>query len=82
MSISHIFVNKKHNVYPNNYFIKDFFNVETSFYGKHKHNQISITRNILLNVKKLEPLFLFYVYKVDKNIYKNTRGKSGKYTFI
>lgn len=28
------------------------------------------------------PIFSFYVYKVDKRIYKNTRGRSGKYTFI
>ena len=28
------------------------------------------------------PMFSFYIYKVDKKIFKNTRGKSGKYTFI
>ena len=28
------------------------------------------------------PLFAFYIYKVDKKIFKNTRGKSGKFTFI
>lgn len=27
-------------------------------------------------------LFSFYIYKVDKNIYKNSRGKSGKFTFV
>jgi hypothetical protein len=27
-------------------------------------------------------MFSFYIYKVDKQIFKNTRGKSGKYTFI
>lgn len=30
----------------------------------------------------LKPLFHFYIYKVDKQIYKNSRGKSGKYTFL
>ena len=34
------------------------------------------------NVSSLKPLFHFYVYKVDKQIYKNSRGKSGKYTFL
>jgi hypothetical protein len=34
------------------------------------------------SLKKLKPIFAFYIYKVDKNIYKNTRGKSGKFTFI
>lgn len=28
------------------------------------------------------PMFSFYIYKVDKKIFKNTRGKSGKFTFI
>jgi hypothetical protein len=28
------------------------------------------------------PIFAFYIYKVDKKIFKNTRGKSGKFTFI
>lgn len=34
------------------------------------------------NFKMLEPMFLFYIYKVDKNIYKNSRGRSGKFTFL
>ena len=34
------------------------------------------------SIKKLNFLFSFYIYKVDKNIFKNSRGKSGKYTFI
>jgi hypothetical protein len=34
------------------------------------------------NLKVLEPMFLFYIYKVDKNIYKNSRGRSGKFTFL
>ena len=33
-------------------------------------------------LKPLEPLFLFYIYKVDKSIFKNSRGRSGKFTFI
>jgi len=34
------------------------------------------------NIQSFKPLFHFYVYKVDKQIYKNSRGKSGKYTFL
>jgi len=34
------------------------------------------------NLTELLPLFSFYIYKVDKKIFKNTRGKSGKFTFI
>jgi hypothetical protein len=35
-----------------------------------------------LRLLSLKPLFYFYIYKVDKQIYKNSRGKSGKYTFL
>ena len=35
-----------------------------------------------LNLKLLEPMFLFYIYKVSKNIFKNSRGRSGKFTFL
>jgi hypothetical protein len=34
------------------------------------------------NVYQILPMFSFYIYKVDKKIFKNTRGKSGKHTFI
>lgn len=34
------------------------------------------------NLFDLLPMFSFYIYKVDKQIFKNTRGRSGKYTFI
>lgn len=37
---------------------------------------------LIKNITQLFPLFNFYIYKVDKRIYKNTRGRSGKYTFI
>lgn len=43
-----------------------------------------ITRRSLFysNFKLLDIAFSFFVYKVDKHIFKNSRGKSGKYTFI
>lgn len=34
------------------------------------------------NLMKLDLLFSFFVYKVDKHIFKNSRGKSGKFTFV
>ena len=34
------------------------------------------------SASSLKPLFHFYIYRVNKKIYKNSRGKSGKYTFI
>lgn len=34
------------------------------------------------NIYQILPMFSFYIYRVDKKIFKNTRGKSGKHTFI
>ena len=34
------------------------------------------------NIYQMLPMFSFYIYRVDKKIFKNTRGKSGKHTFI
>ena len=33
-------------------------------------------------VRLVQPLYTVYTYKVSKNIYKNTRGKSGKFMFL
>jgi len=43
-------------------------------------SDIRYKTSLLINT--LRPIFLFYIYKVDKNIYKNSRGKSGKFTFL
>ena len=46
-------------------------------------NSTQNTKILLLeNMVKLAPIFSFYIYKVKKKIFKNTRGKSGKYTFL
>jgi hypothetical protein len=48
------------------------------------HLRESPTLNSLLStsLERLNLLFAFYIYKVDKQIYKNSRGKSGKYLFL
>lgn len=33
-------------------------------------------------LSKISPIFSYFIYSVDKNIRKYSRGKSGKYTFI
>ena len=47
-----------------------------------KTNEFTINNILTQNFKKFNYLFSFYIYKVDKQIYKNSRGKSGKYTFV
>lgn len=82
VSLSHVYVTSRHRSYPNNFLVKDLFCTDVSLFGKHVNSKYDVSKNLMLNIKKLEPIFLFYIYKVDKNIYKNTRGKSGKFTFI
>jgi hypothetical protein len=47
-----------------------------------KTNELNVDQLLLSVFRKFNFLFSFYIYKVDKQIYKNSRGKSGKYTFI
>jgi len=59
---------------------------------KYGNNQLMLYKDIITtfnyknllfrHLKDMFPIFSFYIYKVDKQIFKNTRGRSGKYTFI
>lgn len=44
-------------------------------------NTTSIKSLISRFYKNHQPIFNLYIYKISKNIYKNTRGKSGKFIF-
>lgn len=50
--------------------------------GKYIEDEWNLNTLIFKNIYQMLPLFSFYIYKVDKKIFKNTRGKSGKFTFI
>ena len=50
--------------------------------GKEHNNSMDMRNVVLTNINSVNPIFSFYMYKVDKAIYKNSRGRSGKYTFI
>ena len=50
--------------------------------SKNISSQPNMFNLLYKNLLNLLPLFSFYIYKVDKKIFKNTRGKSGKFTFI
>ena len=62
------------------------FEISDNFFIKRgdllKTNEFTINNILTQNFKKFNYLFSFYIYKVDKQIYKNSRGKSGKYTFV
>lgn len=53
--------------------LNDGKEVNLSFFYKNLLNQIFF---------KINPIFSFFIYNVDKNIRKFSRGKSGKYTFL
>lgn len=63
---------------------KELMNFERTLtpIGKHVDTQWLLTQTLIKNIENIEPLFAFYIYRVDKKIFKNTRGKSGKFTFI
>lgn len=63
-------------------------NLELSEFNYIKYSNLFKSSDFMVNsilnqnFKKFNYLFSFYIYKVDKQIYKNSRGKSGKYTFV
>lgn len=61
---------------------KLIFNHELSTKGKHI-NYSFFFKNFFKNFfLKINPIFAYFIYKVDKNVRKYSRGKSGKYTFF
>lgn len=76
------------------YAAQDFFSLKVAFKLKlpnetyldsdllYKSEDLNPKSLYNLSLKKLNFLFAFYIYKVDKNIYKNSRGRSGKFTFV
>ena len=58
------------------------FSTGVSYLNKLTNHDVSFTDMCNSSFKNLNLLFSFYIYKVDKHIYKNSRGKSGKFTFI
>ena len=68
--------------FPSTINFNNKYNFNYNILGK-EHNNFMDMRNIVLtNINNINPIFSFYMYKVDKAIYKNSRGRSGKYTFI
>jgi hypothetical protein len=85
-----LFVTLNYMSYQSNYYsIYNRSGVEFDNYGyqiipegSHINFKWLLNPIIVDNIDKMLPMFSFYIYKVDKKIFKNTRGKSGKFTFI
>ncbi len=61
------------NLSYNNIFFNKNKTLNTSFFLKNY---------LYFLLTKVSPIFSYFIYSVDKNIKKYSRGKSGKYTFI
>lgn len=64
--------------------LKSIMRTDTKVFGvkQLQSKAFTIVEAFVKLITKTLPMFSFYIYKVDKRIYKNTRRKSGKYTFI
>lgn len=60
----------------------EFFNTEIAklnvFNRTNRQNKLSIIKNLTF----IAPIFAYFIYSVDKNVKKFSRGKSGKYRFV
>ena len=80
--MSHSYFTNKYTQFPDNINFINVYNYNYNYIGKEHANFMDMRNVVLTNINKIDPIFSFYVYKVDKAIYKNSRGRSGKYTFI
>jgi ribosomal protein S7 len=75
-----------YNIFSNIFlFDKNFILSHNNSYYNNKKlpNAAFFLKNYLyLLMSKVSPVFSYFIYSVDKNIRKFSRGKSGKYTFI
>ncbi len=76
--------NLNNNIYNLTSFSKKKLNMNNKIINNfiYYNNEHSYKNLLKESFKKFNLIFSFYIYKVDKSIYKNSRGKSGKYTFI
>jgi hypothetical protein len=62
--------------------ISNFYDDVYSLYYKDPNIDYFIKNFLKTKLFQLSPVFFYFIYSVDKNIRKFTRGKSGKYVFI
>ena len=76
------FDNNKLAAFPTNFTLFDIYDNKFTSVGRAYTTELDYRNIIFPNINLYNPLFFPYVYKVDKAIYKNSRGKSGKFTFL
>lgn len=69
--------------YINNLTEFSLFKLHTlDFNNRYDSNTITFKELFFSKLPEIEPIFNFYVYKVNKSKRKNSRGKTGKYTLL
>jgi hypothetical protein len=76
----------------NNILFKFSYNFQNPLILNYSNNLLNTEKTLNLTfflknylyflLSKVSPIFSYFIYSVDKNIRKYSRGKSGKYTFI
>lgn len=84
--INSFFINKINN---NNFFIdNEDLQITSGFNHFFQNNQKILNtdfffkNNIQKKITQINPTFCYFIYSVDKNVRKFSRGKSGKYIFV
>jgi len=80
--LSNLHISNDYSRLPDNLNISGLYGRYINEVGIEYNNDNDHRLKLVNNLELLEPMFLFYIYKVDKNIYKNSRGRSGKFTFL
>ena len=88
----YIFTNNLNLSFKNNLHFNLNFNFENSVLLNYSNTLTNLEKTINISfflknylyllLSKVYPIFSYFIYSVDKNIRKYSRGKSGKYTFI
>jgi hypothetical protein len=82
MTFNYLNYNQKYFHMPTMYEEVTTYNNIMTPVGKTITDSWNLNTFLFKNMYEMLPMFSFYIYKVDKKIFKNTRGKSGKFTFI
>lgn len=81
LSLAGFYDQKTINDYPR----EEFLMIFQHFYKDQKKDinfEADVKSLIGKNLSQISPMFLYFVYNVDKNVRKFSRGKSGKYVFV
>lgn len=63
-------------------FLRSGYGVSFNSYSRFCNDSFFLKNYLLSRLSGVSPVFSYFIYSVDKNVRKFSRGKSGKYTFV